>query len=72
MATKCVLYSSQDVKGLSPMERGCIRTKIMENSEFVNFKFEYFNISYNSTKVSTWKIEACQGTFPWWMEQTDR
>ena len=57
-------HDCQDVKGLSPLEAGCIRTKVMEDGEFVNFICENFSFTCNSATIGTCTIEICQGTFP--------
>ena len=47
------LHDCQDVKGLSPLEAGCIRTKVMEDGEFVNFICENFSFTCNSATIGT-------------------
>ena len=46
-------HDCQDVKGLSPLEAGCIRTKVMEDGEFVNFICENFSFTCNSATIGT-------------------
>ena len=46
-------HDCQDVKGLSPLEAGCIRTKVMEDGEFVNFICENFGFTCNSATIGT-------------------